>query len=150
MFRELTRTDVAALAALDAVLPDGELRRDAEEFSSFINQPAAVVYGWEEGGQLLAYVLFVCAGDTADLCHIVTLPATRGRGVGRKLLGAALKALSDKSVGDIFLEVQVGNTPAEALYARFGAEQVGLRPAYYALPDGGRADARVLRLQARA
>jgi ribosomal-protein-alanine N-acetyltransferase len=62
------------------------------------------------------------------------------------LLKEALQNLTAQGVAEVFLEVQTGNEPAERLYASFGAVQVGLRPGYYSLPGGGRADARVLRL----
>lgn len=144
MCRELTLLDAAVLAALDGSLPQGELRRTEVEFKNFLNQPAVCGYGLEEQGQLVAYALFTCAVDTADLCHIVTAVERRGQGCGKRLLGGALQALAMQGVVEVFLEVQTGNEAAERLYALFGAVQVGLRPGYYALPEGGRADARVL------
>ena len=146
MCRELTLADAMAMAGLDDALPEGELRRTKAEFESFLRQPAACGYGLEEQGQMVAYVLFTCAADTADLCHIVTVVEKRGQGCGKKLLAAALKALKARGVEEVFLEVRAGNEPAERLYAQFGAVEVGLRPGYYALPEGGWADARVLRL----
>lgn len=43
-----------------------------------------------------------------------------------------------------FLEVAATNSPARALYAAEGWEQVGQRPRYYTAPDGSRPDALVL------
>ena len=41
----------------------------------------------------------------------------------------------------MFLEVAAGNAGAIALYQASGFRRIGLRPAYYACPDGTRADA---------
>lgn len=146
MCRRLTTADAAALAGLDTALPACELCRSEAEFESFLSQPAACGYGLEDQGQVVAYVLFVCAGESADLCHIVTHPNQRRQGCGKRLLQEALQNLAAQGVKEVFLEVRAGNEPAERLYAQFGAVEVGLRPGYYSLPEGGRADARVLRL----
>lgn len=146
MFRELSLVDASALAAFDAALPDGETRRSAAEFEGFLKQPAACGYAWVENETLAAYVLFTYAADSADLCHIVTRQGFRGQGLARRLLKLALQHLRALGVSEVFLEVQVGNAAAEGLYDSFGAAQVGLRPGYYPLATGGRADARVLRL----
>jgi ribosomal protein S18 acetylase RimI-like enzyme len=146
MFRELNMADVPTLAALDASLPEGELQRSEDEFRTFLDQPTALGYGVEENGRVLAYVLFLYAADSADLCHIVTRSWARGKGYGRQLLQAALQALATRGIREVFLEVQVGNIAAESLYSSLGAVQVGTRPGYYVLADGTKADARVMLL----
>jgi ribosomal-protein-alanine N-acetyltransferase len=52
-----------------------------------------------------------------------------------------LQALSRAGVRHVHLEVEEGNHPALALYARLGFRRSGHRPGYYARPDGTRASA---------
>jgi len=146
MFREINMADVPALAALDDSLPEAELRRNEDEFRTFLSQPAALGYVVEENGRILSYVLFIFAADSSDLCHIVTRSWARGKGYAKQLLQAALQALSARGVREVFLEVQVGNIAAESLYSSLGAVQVGTRPGYYVLADGTQVDARVMHL----
>jgi len=75
---------------------------------------------------------------------VLTLAVTfqaQGRGLGRRLLHAALDHARTRCATFMFLEVSPANLPALALYARAGFAPVGRRPRYY--PGGG--DALVLR-----
>jgi Acetyltransferases len=55
-------------------------------------------------------------GDFWELTLIGILAEYRGMGIGEKLLGEALKAIS----GEIYLHVQTTNLPAIKLYEKFG------------------------------
>ena len=65
----------------------------------------------------------------------------RGRGLSRRLLTGHLDGLAATGVLRVHLEVEEGNAPALALYDRLGFRQCGVRPGYYARPDGTRAAA---------
>lgn len=146
MFRKLTTADAPFLEKFDAQLPETPLHRSREEHRHFLSQPTALAYAWEKDGSIMAYVLFLHATDSADLCFIATQEASRGQGLATQLLQSVLPTLAAEGIGEVFLEVRVGNRAAEKLYHRLGAIQVGLRPDYYSLAGGGQADARVLRL----
>ena len=62
------------------------------------------------------------------------LASERRQGLGRQLLWASLTALGD--VGAVELEVRSSNVAARALYKSLGFSEAGLRPKYYATPDG--------------
>ncbi|MAP60843.1 MAG: ribosomal-protein-alanine acetyltransferase, partial [Halieaceae bacterium] len=62
------------------------------------------------------------------------LVSERRQGLGRQLLWASLTALGD--VGAVELEVRSSNVAARALYKSLGFSETGLRPKYYATPDG--------------
>jgi ribosomal-protein-alanine N-acetyltransferase len=69
-----------------------------------------------------------------DEAHVATLavhPDYRQRGIGQRLLAAALLEAIKKGAHSTTLEVRANNLSAQALYNRFGYEIVGRRPRYY-------------------
>lgn len=79
-----------------------------------------------------------------DEAHVLTLGVRvdrQGAGVGGLLLRDLLDAAHRRGAHRVLLEVRVGNTPAERLYARHGFVQIGIRRRYYQ-PSG--ADAAVM------
>jgi ribosomal-protein-alanine N-acetyltransferase len=70
----------------------------------------------------------------------------RRQGVGEALMTAALGIGRQAGATEAFLEVDVANAAAIALYERLGFERAGLRKDYYDRGAAGRADALVLRL----
>jgi ribosomal-protein-alanine N-acetyltransferase len=65
-------------------------------------------------------------GET-EILNMAVDPAMRQRGIGKKLLAAALG-------GAVFLEVRDSNAPARALYESVGFRIVGRRRGYYEKP----------------
>lgn len=100
---------------------------------------AAIVM--QEEGALLGYAVLMPLPGEAELLNITVAPEVRGSGLGRQLLDRVCKDAQAKGAERLFLEVRASNVPARALYARNGFTEVGLRRAYYALPEGGREDA---------
>jgi [ribosomal protein S18]-alanine N-acetyltransferase len=69
-----------------------------------------------------------------DEAHITTFgvhPGWRRRGVGRRMLVALFDLAWELRATRMTLEVRVGNTAAQALYAELGFEVAGRRVAYY-------------------
>jgi ribosomal-protein-alanine N-acetyltransferase len=69
-----------------------------------------------------------------DEAHIVTVAVRethRRQGIGELLVIAALEMARDRNQGLVTLECRVTNDAALALYAKYGFQQVGLRPRYY-------------------
>ncbi|MFV0279637.1 MAG: GNAT family N-acetyltransferase [Rhodoblastus sp.] len=91
------------------------------------------------------FVLSRRAADEAEILTIAVAPGARGAGLATALLGNHLSRLARLGVSNLFLEVDESNRPALALYRRYGFEQVGRRPAYYAKPDGARTNALILK-----
>jgi ribosomal-protein-alanine N-acetyltransferase len=84
------------------------------------------------------------AVDEAELLSIAVSSKRRGKGGSSKLLARHLARLQAAGARRVFLEVDEHNVPALRLYARFGFSEIGIRPAYYARPDGTHGQARVL------
>jgi ribosomal-protein-alanine N-acetyltransferase len=87
----------------------------------------------------------VAAGEM-EVLTIAVPPWARRRGVGRALMQAALTLARQAGASACFLEVDVANDAAIALYERLGFRRSGLRKAYYDRGPAGYADALVMRL----
>lgn len=87
--------------------------------------------------------------DEAEILSFAMVREMRGRGYGRTLFAHHLQTLAHAGAATVHLEVEEGNAPALAVYTRLGFVKSGMRPGYYARPDGTRAAAlsmtRVLR-----
>jgi len=71
---------------------------------------------------------------TVDEGHITTIasaPEVRRRGVGELVLNGLIDAAGDLGANHLTLEVRVSNTPAQALYLKYGFEARGTRRRYY-------------------
>lgn len=69
--------------------------------------------------------------DEAHIATIASHPDLRGRGIGEFILIDLLHAAQRRAAAMVTLEVRVSNTVAQALYHKYGFEQVGLRRGYY-------------------
>lgn len=87
------------------------------------------------------FILFRVAADEAEVLTLAVSPAFQRRGLGCRLLHAALDCARDRGAVQMFLEVALDNIPALSLYSGAGFTQVGCRRGYY--PNGS--DAMVLR-----
>jgi [ribosomal protein S18]-alanine N-acetyltransferase len=93
----------------------------------------------KRGGLLMLRV----TADESEILTICVLPRLRRSGIARGLLQAGIVKAAELGAASMFLEVDMGNRAAQALYAAAGFTEVGRRKRYYA--NG--ADALVLRLQ---
>lgn len=92
------------------------------------------------------FVLSRRVADEAEILSVALATGARGRGHAGSLLAHHLDVLARRGVRIVHLEVEEGNAPALALYARHGFREVGRRPGYYAKPDGATATALTMRL----
>jgi [ribosomal protein S18]-alanine N-acetyltransferase len=89
----------------------------------------------------------VICRTVADEAEILTLGVAawaRRRGVGQALMAATIGVARQAGASQMFLEVDVDNTAAVALYEGLGFERAGLRKDYYDRGANGRADALVM------
>jgi ribosomal-protein-alanine N-acetyltransferase len=94
---------------------------------------------------LVGFVLSRVAAGEAEILTIAVAPQWRRRGIASSLLRPHLSELAATRIDRLFLEVDVENTAARALYANFGFEQVGERKAYYRTAGARLAGALVMR-----
>jgi ribosomal-protein-alanine N-acetyltransferase len=122
----------AACAAIHAAaFPPGEAWSPSA-FTELLTSPG--VHGLIEVGALDGrggLVLVRRASDEGEILTLATMPEGRRRGVGRRLLAAALNWAAAGGATRVFLEVSDANVPARALYAAAGFTPCGRRPRYY-------------------
>ena len=132
-------SDPADLAAIHASAFDAPW--DAAAIRALLDAPGAALEHEPEG-----FLLWRRAADEAEIITLAVRPEARRRGLGGRLLDRVMDRARGQGVARLFLEVAHDNDAALALYASRGFEPAGRRPAYYARPDGTRADALILAL----
>jgi len=121
-------SDAAPLAALHAAC--FAQAWDAAAITALLVTPGTFAFHDPCG-----FVLARAAGGEAEILTLAVVPAARGRGLGRKLLRAAITRVQAQGAQAMFLEVGADNPHALALYAGLGFAKVGTRKAYYSVSD---------------
>jgi ribosomal-protein-alanine N-acetyltransferase len=89
-----------------------------------------LVIEWE--GRVVGYLLAWRSPDELHILNLAVDPGLRRRGLAAALLDAALAEARRGGLRAVTLEVRRSNRAALALYHRYGFEDVGERPRYYA------------------
>jgi [ribosomal protein S18]-alanine N-acetyltransferase len=142
--------DLDAIVALEqAGFAAGE-QWSVASWAAELDSDHCVLADTDNDGLILGVATFTCVEDLADLNRIVVRPDARGRGVGAALLRAGLEWAEALGATRMLLEVRTDNSPALALYARLGFDQISCRRDYYGVgvdaavmlrPIGDEADA---------
>jgi len=128
--RRMLREDLPSVMAIDQrcfPIPWSE-----HAFAAEVHNVSGCYLVAEVEGQLAGYL---GSWMIADEAHVTTLgvdPALRQRGIGERLLAAALREAGQRGVRRISLEVREGNTAACCLYTKYGFQPVSRRRQYYA------------------
>lgn len=140
--RNMTADDVAAVEILERRL----FPMDAWPLQMFFDELAQVdtrrYVVAEAGGQIVGYAGLMCIEPIADVQTIAVIPEFEGKGIGSAILTELIEEARRRGAADVLLEVRADNPRAQALYVRFGFEQIHVRPRYYR--DG--TDALIMRL----
>ena len=128
MIKAVYKQDVNLL--LDKGLSFGD-EWTKEMFLTSFDTGRFFVFGYFLQDQLVGYVSYSLALDSADVEDVVVKQSFRRQGIGEKLLDFAIKEISQKSVEKIFLEVREGNEKAINLYSKKGFKQISVRKKYY-------------------
>lgn len=113
MIRRLDQNDAVVVASIDSKLFPGE---EWNESTVAREIKAGWAIGWEEQGELVAFLLARFSDDLADIIRLGTLPQHRRKGIARALLQHAL----DRIAGDTMLMVRRRNQSALRLYLSLG------------------------------
>lgn len=95
---------------------------------------------------LVGYFVAMRGVGEMHLLNITVAPAQQHRGHARFMLDALARHGAASGARKLWLEVRAGNRRAQALYRRYGFEQVGVRRGYYPAPHDAREDALVMSL----
>ncbi len=140
--RDMTADDVTAVEVLERRL----FPVDAWPMQMFFDELAQVdtrrYVVAEAEGQIVAYAGLMCIEPIADVQTIAVVPEFEGRGIGSAILTELIEEARRRGAVEVLLEVRADNPRAQALYVRFGFEQIHVRRRYYR--DG--TDALIMRL----
>ena len=100
-------------------------------FASELGKPTSVCLGAFEEHQLVGYVINARHVDAWHVMNVAVDPEHQGRGIAARLLERLFELTEADGREGYTLEVRVSNTPAIALYEKFGFEARGLRRGYY-------------------
>lgn len=118
---------------------------DEIDFEDLLDGPGVFGFvAWEEDPAGVV-VCRTVAGE-AEILTVGVAGWARRRGVGQALMAASIGVARQAGATAMFLEVDVGNSAAVALYERLGFAQAGLRKAYYDRGANRHADALLMRL----
>lgn len=153
VLRPLGALDLDRAAALhrQAFEPLGERAWTRRDMAGLLAAPGVAGLFLEVEGRQAGFAFVRVVADEAELLTIAVEADRHRRGLGRRVLGAAVELAREKGAHSLFLEVGADNAPARSLYSQAGFMEVGRRPDYYRRPAGsagtvGFADALVLRL----
>ncbi len=133
MIREAAISDVLKIAEIS----ERSFRQGwtAEDIAGTIDQSQARVLIYEDGDEVLGYVILYFAADEGEIPSIAVKESARRRGVASMLLDELFELSRGLGVSKIFLEVRKHNDPAQALYRKHGFLYVGERRNFYTEPD---------------
>ena len=132
------RTDLAAaLADLHAEAFDTPW--SAAAFADLLGQAGVVPEGDDDG-----FILIRTVADEAEILTLAVRPSARRKGLGARLVLAAMGRAARDGATRMFLEVAEDNAAARALYGSLGFEAAGRRPRYYPRAEGPAVDALIL------
>lgn len=88
----------------------------------------------DQSGALLGYSIVYCLSGEAEILNIAVDVYQRERGIGSALMQAMIDGAAARGCEIFLLEVRESNTPAIALYEKFGFQTIGRRKNYYVKP----------------
>jgi ribosomal-protein-alanine N-acetyltransferase len=115
--RSFKNEDLETLCEIDRICFADDVAFSRAELVSLINHPRSITRVGERLGRILGFAM--ARIENPACAHVLTLdvvPEARRRGIGRSLMIALHKALSEQGVRVAILEVSVRNLPAQRLY----------------------------------
>lgn len=143
---EGTGSDAGELARLHA---DAFPRPwSAVEMAEMLGAPEALALVARSAGveEPVGFVLARCISSDSEVLSIAVAAGWRRQGIARALMVALIERVAARTATDLFLEVDIANEAARALYGGLGFTEAGRRRNYYSTPRGP-SDALVLRLE---
>ncbi len=140
---EIRQHDLSAIAALHARCFDEPWR--PELIQRIAVGPGGFGLFARRDGQVQGFVLCRTTGIDGEVLSLGVAPSARNRGIARSLMNAAIEAVRNRGLRNLYLEVAEDNIVARRLYRTLGFMQVRRRRGYYARPESGFVDALTLR-----
>ena len=143
-YRVANAFDLAVFVSLDKKLfpySPWSASQYKEEFSSPTRH---FVVALDDAQSIIAYAgVFAPGAAEADVLTVGVIPAHRGKGIARQLMGLITDWAKQQGSIAMMLEVKVDNTEAIGLYESLGYSKLNVRKDYF----GAGLDALVMRLE---
>lgn len=143
--RPMTVNDVESVCALEA-----ELFRDAahtpwsaRSFFEEVSQPGRSWWVAHDQGKIIGYAGGILADTDFEIEDVAVVPKRRREGIASRLVARIVYDGEMLGAQSASLEVEDGNTAAQAAYAKLGFAEAGRRPGYY----GPGHDALIMKVQ---
>ncbi len=136
--REMTAEDISALCCMDK-----DVFTDPWSEGFFLDE-LGKDYSYccvlENDGELCGYAVIWCIYETAELVRIAIDKKYHRNGFGGIVMQDVLQTAVSRGCERMMLEVRKSNAAAQALYKRFGFDEIAIRKRYY----GGTEDAVIM------
>ena len=131
--RPVRAEDAPRLAAIDAETNPSPW--SASAFRESIAGTRGIALCGEDA-VVLGFVIYTAVAGACEILELAVTLSARRRGLGRRLLDAAIADALGEGARRCILEVRESNVAARALYARAGFLVDGRRKAYYRTHEG--------------
>lgn len=129
--KPMEKTDLDSVIEIEQ-LAYGNHHWSKESFLSELSNNLAKYYSaFDKQGNLVGYCGSWQILEEAHITNIAVSPKYQRKHIGEALLKTVIDECYKSMVKFITLEVRVGNTPAIALYEKYGFKSLGTRKAYY-------------------
>jgi ribosomal-protein-alanine acetyltransferase len=132
MIREMAPADAAAIESVLAASAGASQWSAADLLH--LAKTGTRIWIAEQAGELVGASATRTVADEVEVLTLGVAPSWRRRGVGRRLMDAALSNAGQEGARQVFLEVRESNGGARAFYAALGFIESGRRRAYYRDP----------------
>ena len=130
--REMSASDIDAVAALEAEI--FSMPWSARGFADTLHREDVLFLVAYEEEKLLGYAGVYCTLDEGEITNVAVEQTARRCGIGRALMETLIRALADRGIFRIVLEVRASNEPAIRLYEQTGFSVAGTRKNFYEKP----------------
>jgi ribosomal-protein-alanine N-acetyltransferase len=116
----------------------------SREFTSALDSAQTIfLVAEDESGVIVGYTIALSVADESEILNIAVETGHRARGIGGRLLDAAISEVRERGAEQVFLEVRESNAAARKLYDSRGFAEISRRRGYYRMPVE---DALILRM----
>ena len=134
MIRRMEKRDLLQVEAIETALFSDAWSEQG--FEDTLNSPYVIslVTIDEAEDTILGYIIMYVSFEEGEISNVAVAKSAQNRGIGSALMQAILEKGLEESVTRFILEVRVSNTPAIALYKKFGFTEIGIRRDFYEKP----------------
>ena len=128
-FNKLTSVEIPSVLSIEE--QNSDYPWSQLQFTTSIENSNNLCYCISFNGKTIGYLIAMLALDSADILNIGIEPDFQRQGYGTGLLNQLIEELRKRHIGEIFLEVRVGNKLAIQFYKNQGFKEISVRKNYY-------------------